>query len=122
VGLLIPAAFYSLEAAAASQIVVAVFSTSIQCALLRRYTAITLPDMLRALSPSLGLTVATALIPAVIFVLMPPTGAELWLSLTLAVVGGGAGWLIAAWILKHPLWFEVVHVTGRLYRWKSLRA
>lgn len=122
VGVLIPAAFYSLEAVAASQILVAVFSTSIQCILLRKYTAITFRDLLGALSPSLGLTLASALVPAVVFVLMPTSGSDLWLSLALAVIGGGAGWLIAVWLLKHPLWFEVVNVLNRVYHWKSLRA
>jgi O-antigen/teichoic acid export membrane protein len=122
VAILIPAAYYSLEAAAASQIVVAVFSALIQCILLKKYTAITLRDLLGALSPSLGLTVATALVPAVVFVLMPNSDTDLWLSLALSVIGGGAGWLVAAWVLKHPLWFEVVNVTNRVYRWKSQRA
>jgi O-antigen/teichoic acid export membrane protein len=118
VGLLIPAALYSLEAAAASQVVVAVCGVSIQYGLLRKYTAITFRDLLAALSPSLGLTVATALVPAVIFALMPNSDSDLWLSLVLSVIGGGAGWLVAAWMLKHPLWFEAVNVMSRVYRWK----
>jgi O-antigen/teichoic acid export membrane protein len=122
VGVLIPAAYYSLEAAAASQIVIAVFSTSIQCGLLRKYAAITFRDLLRALSPSLGLTAATALAPAAVFVLMPNSGADLWLSLIFSVVGGGSGWLAAAWLLKHPLWSEFVNVLNRVYCWKSLQA
>lgn len=122
VAILIPAAFYSLEAAAASQIVVAVFSASIQYVLLRKYTAITLGELLRALSPSLGLTIATALIPAVVFVLMPNSGTDLWLSLVFSVIGGGTGWLVAAWALKHPLWFEAVNTMNRVYRWKGLHA
>jgi O-antigen/teichoic acid export membrane protein len=122
VGILIPATFYSLEAAAASQIVVAVISTSIQCALLRKYTTITFHDLLVALSPSLGLSAATALVPAVVYFLMPNSGADLWLSLAFAVAGAGTGWLLAAWMLKHPLWFELVNAMNRIYRWKSLRA
>jgi O-antigen/teichoic acid export membrane protein len=122
VGLLIPAAFYSLEAAAASQIVVAIVSTSIQCGLLRTYTAITMRDLWRALWPSLGLAAATALVPAAIFVLMPNSGADLWLSLVFSFIGGGAGWVVAAWMLKHPLWFELVNALNRAHRWKSLRA
>jgi O-antigen/teichoic acid export membrane protein len=122
VGILIPAAFYSLEAAAASQIVVAVFSTSIQCVLLRKYAAITFRDLLAAQSPSLGLAAATALVPAVVFVLMPNSATDLWLSLALSVIGGGAGWLVGAWMLKHPLWFETVNAMNRIYRWKGLLA
>jgi O-antigen/teichoic acid export membrane protein len=122
VGILIPAAFYSLEAAAASQIVVAIVSTCIQCGLLKKYAAITLRDLWVALSPSLWLTVVTALVPTVVFVLMPNSGIDLWLSLIFSVVGGGAGWLIAAWMVKHPLWFELVNAMSRVYRWKSLRA
>lgn len=121
VGILIPAAFYSLEAVAASQVVVAVVSTSIQCGLLRRYATITFRDLMSALSPSLGLAVATALVPAVVFVLMPSSGTDLWLSLAFSVIGGGAGWLIAAWMLKHPLWFELMNAMNRAYRWKTLR-
>jgi O-antigen/teichoic acid export membrane protein len=122
VAILIPAAFYSLEAAAASQVVVAVFSASVQCVLLRKYTAITLRDLLDALSPSLGLTAATAVVPAMVFVLMPNSGTDLWLSLAVSVIGGGAGWLVAAWVLKHPLWFEAVDVMNRVYHWRSQQA
>jgi O-antigen/teichoic acid export membrane protein len=122
VAILIPAAFYSLEAAAASQIVVAVFSASIQCVLLTRYTAITFRGLLGALLPSLGLTVATALVPAAVFLLAPNSDTDLWLSLAVSVIGGGTGWLAAAWMLKHPLWFELVNAVTRVNRWKSLRA
>jgi hypothetical protein len=121
VGILIPAAFYSLDAVAASQILVAVLSTSIQCTLLRKYTAITFRDLLEALSPSLGLAVATGLVPAVVFVLMPNSGPNLWWSLTCSVFGSGAGWLIAAWMLRHPLWFEAMTALNRMRRRKSLR-
>jgi hypothetical protein len=58
----------------------------------------------------------------VVFVLMPNSDTDLWLSLAFSVIGGGAGWLAAAWMLKHPLWFEAVNVLNRVYRWKSLQA
>jgi O-antigen/teichoic acid export membrane protein len=121
VGILIPAAFHSLEAAAGSQIVVALFSAAIQCRLLKKYTAISLHDLLSALSPSLCLTVAASLVPAVVLVLIPNSAADLWLSLVFSIIGGGAGWLVAAWMLKHPLWFELVNGMSRVYRWKSLQ-
>jgi hypothetical protein len=68
------------------------------------------------------LTAATAVVPAMVFVLMPNSGTDLWLSLAFSVIGGGAGWLVAAWVLKHPLWFEAVDVMNRVYHWRSQQA
>lgn len=116
IGLLIPAAFYGLEAVAASQILVAVFSNVIQYGMFRKHTVITARDLIRALSPSVAVTAATMALPALAFGLMPPTRGDLWAPLVLAGIGAGAGWLVGVRVLQHPLWFEVSNVIGRLYQ------
>lgn len=122
IGILIPAAFYSLEAAAASQVLVSAAAVLFKYGFARKYTAITGHDLLKALLPSLGLTAAAALVPAVVYGLMPISGpADLWLSLIVAGTGGGSGWLLGAWLLKHPLWLEMINALNRVHRRKGYR-
>lgn len=118
VGVLIPAAFYGLEAAAASQILVAVFAVAIRYAAFRRYTAITGRDIIRSLMPSLGVALATMALPLALYAAMPPSPGNLWASLILGILSGGAGWLISVRFLQHPLWSEMSKVIGRVYQWR----
>lgn len=115
---LIPAAMYSLEAAAASQILVAVFSVAIKQAAFRKYTAITGRDTLRALMPSLGVTGVTMALPVTFHALMPPSAGNLWLPFIFSALGGAVGWLIGVRIFRHPLWAEMSNVMGRVYQWR----
>lgn len=116
IGIIIPAAFYGLEAVAASQILVSAFSVAIRFLAFRKYTDITGRGLLRAILPSLGVTAATMVFPALIYELIPPTDSNLWAPFVLAVFGAGAGWLIGARILQHPLWSELLNALGRVYR------
>lgn len=120
IAILIPAAFYGLEAAAASQIVAAVFSVSLKNWLLYRYTGITRRAVLSALRPSFALCFTAAIVPALVYALMPVSNDfDMWVSITLAISGGGGGWILGAWMLKHPLWFELVNAQNRFYRRKT---
>lgn len=119
VGVLVPAAFYGLEAAAASQIFVAICAIAIKYVIFRRYSEITGRDLVRAILPSLGVTGVTMALPALVYVFIPPTGGNLWAPLLLAIIGGGVGWLIGVRVFQHPLWSEVANVTDRFYSWRQ---
>lgn len=116
------ASFRGLEAAAASQVLVSIIETGICCGLLTRVTPITWSDLSRAAAPSLALAGASIIIPALIYVLMPPATAGLWLPLILACLGACAGWLASARILKHPLWSEAMTAMDRFCQWRGARA
>lgn len=123
VAVLVPASFYGLEAAAASQILVAVLAVTIKYRLLHRHAGITGHDLLNALWPSMGLAAASALVPTLVYAFMPDSsGADLWLSLVSAGAGAGAGWLSGSWLLKHPLWSEMTAVIDRYRRRRSVSA
>jgi O-antigen/teichoic acid export membrane protein len=119
---IIPAAFWSLEAVAASQILTAGFAVVIKYALLRKYAGVSTLESLRALSPSLGLTAAAMIIPVLIYALMPFSEAGLWLPLALSCLGAGIGWLVGAWALKHPLWLELTDVLNRFRQRRAAQA
>jgi O-antigen/teichoic acid export membrane protein len=115
---LILATPYGLEAAAASQILVTVFSVAIKYAAFRKYTAITGRDILRALLPSLGVTGTAMALPLTFYALMPPSAGNLWVPFVLAILGGAVGWLIGVRVLRHPLWAEMSNVMGRVCQWR----
>lgn len=121
VGVLIPAAFYGIEAVAASQILVEVVAVAVRLAVFRRYTAITGRDVLRSLLPSLGVTGATIALPLALYAWMPPSEGHQWVPLVLGALGGGASWLISIRVLRHPLWYEMSNVLGRIHQWRRSR-
>lgn len=122
-GVLIPACFYGLEAAAASQVLAAIFSTSVKNGLLYRYTPVTRRDVVTAVLPSLGLTIAAGIVPALVYVFMPASDtADLWLDLIVAGIGAGGGWLLGAWLIKHPLWVELLNAANRFLRKRRVAA
>lgn len=116
IAILIPAAFHSLDAVAASQIAVSVVAVSLKYGLLRRYTTISLRGLLHALMPSLGVTSITMLAPVLVYGLMPPSDDNLWWPLALGGVGAAVAWLMGVWMLRHPLWFEVTNIADRIHR------
>src|SRR6185312_6307398 len=71
VGLAVLAAFYSLEAVAASQILVYVVAVFLYYRKLCRYDALRVRALVAALAPSAALTVATSIPPAAVLVLWP---------------------------------------------------
>lgn len=119
VAVLIPAAFYGLEAAAASQILVALISVAIKYTALHRYSGMRGREFMRALWPSVGVACATMLLPAVVYILMPPAEGNLWAPFVLAAAGGAAGWLVGVRSLRHPLWFEMLNVFKRVHQWRG---
>ncbi|TAL88654.1 MAG: lipopolysaccharide biosynthesis protein [Rhodanobacter sp.] len=118
IAVLVPATMYGLEAAAASQILVAGFSIALKYAALRKYTAITARDIVCALVSSLGVTGAAIVLPLTFYALMPPSAGHLWAPFVLASLGAAVGWLIGVRVFRHPLWAEMSNVMGRVTQWR----
>jgi O-antigen/teichoic acid export membrane protein len=103
----IGAAFFGLEAVAASLLIVAPLQMLVAYLFIRRAIGLTWPEFALASRDSALLALGTALVPALI-VATSPTGFELgWLQTLAALAGGGAGWLAALAIVDHPMKQEI---------------
>ncbi|ROO33062.1 polysaccharide biosynthesis protein [Salinisphaera orenii YIM 95161] len=121
VAAMIAAAFYSLNAVAAVQVPVALFGFVYTANALVRYSGITWRDLFRALAPTIPVTIATMIIPALVYLLDTPSGDNLWSPLLGSMAGAAFGWLLGIWLAKHPVWFELrdflsVRLNARLGR------
>lgn len=123
IGITIVAAFYSLEAVAASQVLVYVIATALYYRQLRVYDALAIGNCARALVPSVVVTLATCIVPAVIAFWPGLVVQHMVSSFALAFVGGVAGWMVAIVATRHPLHGELRSVLSRLRaRYCALRA
>lgn len=113
IALAVIASFYSLEAIAASQILVYVVAVVLYYRKLVCYGALRLKVLAMALLPSLGLTIATSIIPAAVLVFWP-TGQYVPAFL---VAAGGASitWLAGVFLLGHPLSDEIRRMLAKLH-------
>lgn len=111
----IVAALYSVEAVAASQILVYIIAATLYYRKMMAYDGMTIGGLATALLPSAAVTVMTCIVPAVI-VFWPGLVTQYMLpSLVLAGLGGGAGWLLGLMLVKHPLMDELRHALSFLY-------
>lgn len=107
-GIAIVAAFYSLEAVAASQILVYVIAIALYYRKFSIYPDLRLGKVGRALLPSAVITVASCVAPATMSFLWPGfVHSHLFPALIVAAVGAGVGWLISVILVEHPLLFEI---------------
>lgn len=114
VGITIGAAFYGVAAVAASQILVYIIATVLYYRKMRIYEALAIRKCAKALVPSVVVTLGACVVPAVV-VLWPDLVARHMLSaFALAFVGGGAGWLLALVVARHPLLDELKTVISRV--------
>ncbi|MEO5811278.1 MAG: lipopolysaccharide biosynthesis protein [Rhodanobacter sp.] len=114
VGITIGAAFYGVAAVAASQILVYIIATVLYYRKLRVYEDLAVHKCVRALAPSLVVTLGACVVPAVV-VLWPGFVARHMLSaFAIALIGGGAGWLLGLAIARHPLLDELKRVFSRV--------
>lgn len=123
IGITIAAAFYSLEAVAASQILVYLIAVVMYYRQLRVYSALAISNCARALVPSVVVTLATCVVPAAVVFWPGFVAQHLVTSFAIAFVGGVAGWMIAIVATRHPLHGELRGVLSRLRaRYFPLRA
>jgi O-antigen/teichoic acid export membrane protein len=115
----IGAAYFSLEAVAASLFIVAPLQMFVAYRFVRRAIGLTGAEFMQAARDSFFLALGTALAP-VLVVATSPAGFELSLMQTLAALAGGAaGWLAVLAIVDHPLKQEIAvswHFFWRAHR------
>lgn len=113
VGIVIVAAFVSLEAVAASQILVYVIATVLYYRKVSDFDALRVGICARALVPSVVVAITSGIFPAIVYAWPGFLPAHLLSGLFLAVLGAGLGWLAGAALVKHPLLGEVRRVLDR---------
>ena len=112
VGLAVAAALYSVQAVAASQILVYVIATVLYYRRMRGYNALTIGKCAKALLPSVVVTAAASLVPAAILLWPNLLSQHRLPAFTLAVIGCGIGWLFGLIVVKHPLMDEAKHLAS----------
>lgn len=113
VGLAVAAALYSVQAVAASQILVYVVATVLYYRRMHGYDALAIGKCAKALLPSAAITVTASLVPAVILFWPNLLSRHRLPAFALAVVGCGIGWLLGMMAVRHPLMDEIRHLTSR---------
>ncbi len=115
-GIAIVAALYSIEAVAASQILVYVVATVLYYRKLRQYKALTIRKFIKALLPSAMITILACIVPAASFLWFAPISRHIFLALSVASIGAGLGWLLGLMLTNHPLMNEIRHGVSLLRR------
>lgn len=113
VALAVAAALYSVEAVAASQILVYVIATALYYRRMHGYSALAIGKCVKALSPSAAVTVMASLVPATVLFWPNLLSQHRISAFALAVIGCGIGWLLGLIAVKHPLLDEIRHLTSR---------
>ncbi len=114
VALAIVAAFYSLEAVAASQVLVYVLATGLYYRKMRDFDTLTIGRCARALVPSAAVTVTASIVPAIVLFWPHLLSRHLVPAFVLAAAGAAAGWVAGVVFVKHPLLAEVRMAAARL--------
>jgi len=115
IGITIVAAFYGVAAVAASQILVYVIATVLYYRQMRIYDALKVRKCARALVPSVVVTLATCVVPAVIVLWPGLVARHMVLAFVVSFLGGGAGWLLAVVFAPHPLLDEIKRIAARVF-------
>jgi O-antigen/teichoic acid export membrane protein len=114
VGITIVAAFFGLEAVAASQVLGYVLATTLYYRQLRVYDVLAVRNCARAVVPSALVTLATCAVPAVVVSWPGLMTQHMVAAFAIAFVGGVAGWLAAIMATRHPLRGELQNALSRL--------
>lgn len=110
------AAFHSLEAVAASQIVVYVIAVILYYRKLGRYEALRPRALVTELLPSLKLAIVTSTVPAAVLVFWPGFSTNQYVPAFFVAAGGSAiVWVAGVFLLRHPLSSEIKRV------WSTMR-
>lgn len=113
VGLAVVAALYSVQAVAASQILVYVIATALYYRKMHGYAALAIGKCARALLPSVAVTATASIVPAAILLWPDLLPQHRLPAFMVAVVGCGIGWLFGVVAVKHPLLDEIRQLTSR---------
>ncbi|WP_329743213.1 oligosaccharide flippase family protein [Dyella sp. A6] len=115
------AALHSLEAVAASQIIVYVVAVTLYYRKLVGYHALRLRVLVTALAPSAALTAITSLAPAAVLAFWAgPISAHYVPAFFVAASGSGLLWLAGIHLFRHPLAHEIRNALSKLRsRFKS---
>ncbi|RCS30314.1 lipopolysaccharide biosynthesis protein [Rhodanobacter denitrificans] len=116
IGVTIVAAFYSVAAVAAVQVLVYVVATVLYYRRLRSYEPLSMGKCARALIPSMAVTMTTCIGPAVVASWPGLIQQHMIPALCGAVAAGCAGWLVGARIVRHPFLEEFRRAASRFPR------
>ena len=121
VGITLLAAFYSLEAVAAAQVLVYLVAVLLYYRKVVQYKSTRLRTVTAALVPSGVVTICSCLIPAAVLFMWTGSFLHHYLAAFLvAAAGGGLGWISGIILTKHPLLTEIRRVMlslGRRMGW-----
>ncbi|TPG50563.1 lipopolysaccharide biosynthesis protein [Rhodanobacter glycinis] len=109
IGLTILAAFHSLEAVAASQILVYMVAAVLYYRKVVQYESTRLSNVVSALLPSGLVMLSSCAVPAAVLYLWPGPPSQHYVSAFLvAAAGSGLGWILGIVLTRHPLLSEIV--------------
>lgn len=118
--LAIMAAFFSVEAVAASQVLVYVIAAGLYYRKMRDFDALALGKCARRLLPSAAVTISTIVVPAAVLVWPGLLREHLISAFAVAVLGAAGGWIVGVFAVKHPLLGELHLATSRT--WDNFRS
>lgn len=110
------AAFYSLEAVAAVQVVVYAMAVLLYYGVLRKYDALSVRKLASAMTPSAVVAAVTWIVPAIVAFWPGLLHWHTVPALCVAIAGGCIGWFIAAVYVRHPLIGELRRLASRFPR------
>ncbi|HEX7369056.1 MAG TPA: lipopolysaccharide biosynthesis protein [Rhodanobacteraceae bacterium] len=113
--LAIAAAWYSLEAVAASQVLVYAIAVGLYHRNVRDFEQLSFRECAKALVPSAWVTVTSCVVPAIVLSWPGFLDHHLYAGFAMAILGGGAGWLFGIFAVKHPLLDELQRVKIRVH-------
>jgi O-antigen/teichoic acid export membrane protein len=120
----VAAAFYSVEAVAASQVLVYMIAAALYYRKMHAFPQLAIGNCVRALFPSVVVTLTACIVPAVIAFMPGLFAPHLFVKFAVSSIGAGAGWIIGALLVRHPLLAEVVKAIsllgGYLARWRKV--
>ena len=118
IALTLVACQFSLYAVGFVAIITACITVIVLCRFTLPVIHVTPLALLRSMVKSLIVTAVSSIVPVLVLALMTIDTNHIWLPFITAGTGTGAGFIAAAWGVRHPVWEEVVnmlwHVYGRL--------
>jgi O-antigen/teichoic acid export membrane protein len=121
VAIAVAAAFYNVEAVAASQMLVYVVAAVLYYRKMKVFPQLAIRNCAHALFPSIVVTVTTSAVPVTIVLLPDLFASHLFAGFAVSSMGAGAGWILGAVMVKHPLLSEVAKIMSTLRSYVARR-